>query len=77
MTDYDRLEDRWRCDDPAREHYDHEFNAQYDRWDGWGDDGGYAVDVHADYCDWIEFMEEYDNAVREDIAELVRLGALS
>lgn len=23
--------------DPEREHYDHEFNAQFDRYDGWGD----------------------------------------
>jgi hypothetical protein len=23
--------------DPERDHYDHEFNAQYDRFDGWGD----------------------------------------
>ena len=28
-----------RFGDPEREHYDYEFNACYDRYDGWGDPG--------------------------------------
>ena len=40
--------------DPEQEHYDHELNAQFDRWDGWGD---------VDYCG-----EQADNAPCPDCA---------
>ena len=31
------LEAQWACNDPMQEAMDHEFNARYDRWDGYGD----------------------------------------
>jgi len=33
--------------DPERDHYEHEFNAQFDRFDGW-DCGDPAADVEGD-----------------------------
>ena len=37
MSTYDELEQNWACNDPMQEAMDHEFNAQFDRWDGYGD----------------------------------------
>lgn len=38
--------------DNAREHADHEFNARFDRYDGWGDRE--AANEAAAYDDWYE-----------------------
>jgi len=62
--------------DPEREHWDHEFNAQYDRWDGHRGEGD------ADFCQHeLEFElqeeanlhEEFSNAVFEDFADYLEL----
>lgn len=44
FDEWSDLEARWACNDPEREAMDHEFNARYDRWDGFGD-----PDYHEDW----------------------------
>lgn len=46
--------------DPEREHWDYEFNAQYDRYDGWGD---------PDPCDNPEYVGEMDLEALADLED--------
>jgi hypothetical protein len=61
--------------DPERDHWDHELNAQYDRFDGWGDpdpndDPGCPTCGFNACCDEcvasIARIAEMDREVRED-----------
>lgn len=62
--------------DNFREHEEHEFNARFDRYDGWGDKE--AANEAAAYDDWIEEKQpvkvslavidpNYEPATDEDI----------
>lgn len=82
---YDRLEAEWGFADQEREHYEYEFNAQYDRFDGWGDPGpsarfdydscptcGYAAPYCADCTAYREEMAQQraaENAARRACAD--------
>ena len=57
---YDDLERDWECNDPEREAMDYEFNARFDRWDGYDSDGFDDPDDFAADTRWLDDNDDND-----------------
>lgn len=67
MSSYDDLEARWVCDDPEREALEHDFNARFDRWDGWDRDGFDESTDDMNDTRWLDDNESADYADFEQV----------
>jgi hypothetical protein len=72
---YDRLEAEWGFTDQEREHYDYEFNAHYDRFDGWAD-VDYSARFDYDSCETCGYAVPYCADCKAYRAELARVAEL-